>query len=334
MARWLPSNSKTHAVFGVLVLAVLGALVLTQLYELAKRQGMLPSGQSTPWHPIAEFAFEPFEKDSQLIEKDSHLIFLPGTIGSVSGSFIFDTGASHHVLDRRHEPLLGKRISSEPANTSDVPITVDVFNAPNLHIGPLAINRDTPVVVSELAHISAALGRDVDGILGAPFLRDRVITLDFDRGVMRVVHSADATPGSWGVPLQLRVDSNGLPHLPEVTVGTETMSFLIDTGMTASISLATSEFERLASQGVITDLDTSHSETASGKVDARWGRIETIRLGPFEHHSVRVIEARLNTIGIAFLSRFQVTLDVTRRRMYLTPRDLGANEISEPVSTD
>jgi len=89
--------------------------------------------------------------------------------------FLFDTGAAvTHVDPGAIERITGRDVSDQRR----VAIT-------DAHAGPVAFNR-LPARVSELDHLSVALGREIDGILGFTAFEDFLLTLDYGSEEMRI----------------------------------------------------------------------------------------------------------------------------------------------------
>ncbi len=284
-------------------------VLLCQRYTPTLAQTISAHHDASP-QEVATFAF------------DRHLdvIFLPVTTLGVTRQFVFDTGSSHHVLDNRFTTRLGRPIRTDRAATAGAPIAVNFFKAPKMLVGEIAVvSNGQPVVAIDFTRMSEVIGREVYGLLGASFLRERIVSLDFDHGIVRVFASVDTTPDSWGTPIPLHVDSYGQPHITMVAIGTDKRSFLLDTGMNGSVTLASSEFQRLMKKGMIDSLRSTYAMTAGGEERRLSGRLKTIRIGPFEHRSVIVHESSENKIGLQYLSRFRATLDIPRKRLYLAP---------------
>lgn len=243
-------------------------------------------------------------------------ILIPVDVDGTTATCLFDTGSTHHVLDppfatHLGEPLITKR-SSEPGS----PSVMRAFNPPAMSVGRLALEGKRPVISFSLTPISQALGIEVQGILGAPFLANRVMTLDVDRQQVVFSDADSHEPESEGMVID--VDAAGRPYLPGVTVGDATLSFLVDTGhIGPSISLEKAVFQRLCEQGLITSVRASLAKVAGGESEGRSGVLKTFRIGPFSHSSVTVTEDDANILGINYLSRFVVTLDMANRRIHL-----------------
>jgi hypothetical protein len=89
--------------------------------------------------------------------------------------FLFDTGAAvTHVDPDAIERITGRDVSGNRR--------IAIVDA---HSGPVSFNR-LPARVSELDHLSVALGREIDGILGFTAFEDFLLTLDYGASEMRI----------------------------------------------------------------------------------------------------------------------------------------------------
>lgn len=89
--------------------------------------------------------------------------------------FLFDTGAAvTHVDPDAIERITGRDVR----DNRRIAIT-------DAHSGPVSFNR-LPARVSELDHLSVALGREIDGILGFTAFEDFLLTLDYGVSEMRI----------------------------------------------------------------------------------------------------------------------------------------------------
>lgn len=89
--------------------------------------------------------------------------------------FLHDTGASTSYVDPESiERVSGIRLGPR-----------DRASIRDAHAGPVAINR-LQARVSQLDHLSRALGHPIDGILSFGAFRDFLLTLDYEHGEMRL----------------------------------------------------------------------------------------------------------------------------------------------------
>ncbi len=306
MACRIVPNFAAHCVFGIVVL-----LRLAQPVDGQERQ---PFRQAASQGQDATFS----------IGKHGEPIFIPITIGEEAVHFSLNSRTSHHMIDQRYKSVLGKCIRIINAGTPESPVNIEVFHSPQLLLGKLSIKSDRPVFKMDLSPLSQVHGRDIHGILGASFFLNHVIQLDFDRRIMRLLESSDPPPKSWGVAFPLGLGRGSRPYIHGVTIDGETTPFLVDTGLSSAVTLSQTDFERLISSGSIKSVRTAMIRTMSGDVQIRTGQLKSIRLGPFEHHSVRVMQTDSNSIGLEYLNRFCVTIDFSGRRLYLARGDLYA----------
>lgn len=263
-------------------------------------------------------------------------ILLPVSIDGEIADFLFDTGASHHLLSHDYEARLGGPMYTRRAETASSPITVKVVEPPEMLVGGLKLTHDRPVGIVDLTAVSQVLGRSIPGIIGASFLSERVMVLDSDRRQVRFFDNDVQVMELRGDVIPVDADAAGEPYLPDVLVGDSRLSFLLDTGMGgSSVSLAKSDFQRLCDEGWIGSIRTSHSTTASGHAAGRSGILKSIQVGPFLHHSVTVAESNSNKLGLRYLSRFLATLHMASGRLYLekgqaysSPDDIDASGLT------
>lgn len=140
-----------------------------------------------------------------------------------------------------------------------------------------------------------------------------------------------AAPTSEGIPL-IR-DEYGRPCI-EVTISTgRQIRFLIDTGMVAPGvgELSADVFEDLHKSGQLAAVgETALVQTLAGESAGRKGQLTKFKVGPFVHRGIGVREGTLNGFGLDYLSRYRVTIDYARNRLFLAP----GNRIAEPTAFD
>lgn len=135
---------------------------------------------------------------------------------------VLDTGASETSVDPDAiQRVSGKRVKAGKR------VTLRDATA-----GPLEIHR-LPAKVHSMDHLSRALGREIDGILGFPTFRKFLLTLDYPNGEVRI------GPGTLPPPDGIEVftmSGKWRPYL-SVEIGDETFTLLLDSGSTGSLRL-------------------------------------------------------------------------------------------------
>jgi hypothetical protein len=222
--------------------------------------------------------------------------------------FLHDTGASRtHVDPDALERLTGRRFSD------DQRVTLTDASA-----GPLKINA-LGVRVTELDHISTALGREIDGIMSVHALEDFLLILDYPAGEMRIREGALPRPDGERI-----FSTRGPDRRPWVRVDLAGRSerLLLDSGA-GGLSFAVNRLDRLTLM--------QPPQTYSAAV--RFDRIEyrpaarlngSARLAgiAFETPVIEQVE-RAPLLGGEVLSHFVVTLDQANRRVRLDPAGPG-----------
>ena len=193
-----------------------------------------------------------------------------------------------------------------------------------------------PVAVAlPFSDLPSALGRDLDGIIGAEFIRQFVVEIDY-RARMLTLHDRDtfAYTGH-GEALPLDFTSNGHPVLDGRVAPVERAPiagrFLLDIGSGLALILH-SPF--VAEHGLL--LSPAQSiraigiSGAGGRSIGRFGRVVSLQIGSFKFDGPLALfsqdqggafanAALAGNIGATIASRFRMFLDYGRRRIILEP---------------
>lgn len=250
--------------------------------------------------------------------------FVPITLQAREGApdrdrtlwFIYDTGASvSHVDPDSLERASGRRI---PAGRR-VRIT-------DATAGPVTYNA-LPARVSELDHLSTALGREIDGILGYEAFGDTLVTLDYAAREIRL--SAGRLPRPDGEHI---FDADGPDSRPwlRVDFADRSRRMLIDSGAALTV-LTLNHLSRYATQrppratGGAVRFD--HVEQREG------ARLDGIaRMGPHILDAPTVEETdETELIGGEVMRHFNWTFDPVTDRVRIEPHAAGEPVRFEPV---
>jgi hypothetical protein len=291
-------------------LALVSSIVLTLMYAPCFAKS--PLGDTANEVP---FSFEKgFVVVKAKIEKN------------VEVEVIISTGAEYSSAD---EVLLDKykisRISrgGPPIFLSDIYGPLKVFTSvPDVSIGEAKATSLT-MGVGSTAAVSKVLGREIFGILGANFFKDRVLQVDFKKKVLRFIDqfsaelSSDRTKAVSGSRIILRMIENEerlrehftRPVVENVTFNGKIAKLLLDTGTVTVIALSSSAAKKLGY--------TVPSEKSSPRSDI----VELLSFGGYELKSVPVVIYAKGTsidwslseygavVGSLFLQNFVVTFD-------------------------
>jgi hypothetical protein len=140
---------------------------------------------------LDEFRFDPEEGP----------IIVPVTIKGKSYPFMLDTGCSISLFDESLRPLLGPTLGEASGKTPDGPTPIIIVGAPAAYVGRQPFPQGGFVAVHGVFRkVREDHGVKVWGALGMDFLARHVVRIDFDRGRVALLRSAEATAGH-----QLRV---------------------------------------------------------------------------------------------------------------------------------
>jgi len=101
--------------------------------------------------------------------------------------------------------------------------------------------RTFDALATDLSDISKSFGRPVDAVLGASFLADKAVLLDYQTHTLTIFQGGAAAPPfegicgqQWSVPMQTVDD---FPLIPSLRLGMASGPVSLDTGSTGGISL-------------------------------------------------------------------------------------------------
>ena len=248
------------------------------------------------------------------VPRDADELLLPVTFRGDRYLFILDTGSDLTIFDSCFRPHLGNAIRTSRAKTPSGEMRVDLFPSPSARLGELNMQNALPVICTDLSQVREVTGHEVYGMIGMGFLRDHVLKLDLDRSIVSFLRSA---PPESGQPV--RIFYRSLHPRVTADVAGVIADFTVDTGCSQSGNIETSIFDQLTDRQHVRAIGLTQSATLSGIKDWRNGRVTSVSLNGFTHRDLVLTEAQDNQLGLAYLSRYVVTLDFPNATMYLNP---------------
>ncbi len=142
--------------------------------------------------------------------------------------FLFDTGASDTLIDRRvaAEHFLPKQGEFDIKAISGV-VSTQTSTVKRLEIGHLIIN-DVPVRIIDLSPQSKHLGRPIAGIIGTNVISKYLVTLDYSKPSITFADLENGARPPNAVPLPFAVQQ--APFVAALLNGKEPQLLLADTG--------------------------------------------------------------------------------------------------------
>jgi hypothetical protein len=257
-------------------------------------------------------------RESFRFDPNEGLILIPVHVGNRDYPFVVDTGTGVNGFDVSLRSSLGPRVDTgqmfTPGNGKT--IAFELYSAPNARIGSLVLKK-SPVGCIDLTPCREAFGSDIRGILGIDFLEDWIVAIDFDQGRFSVLAPGTPADAKWGESVSVEYDDSRLICvLPTVSAGVRDL-FRIDTGSNGAVDLDDALFSRLVSLHEVRVTGDSKAMTLSGSYSPRAGRLSQFSLGSFQHEKLRTTSGKQNSLGLAYLHRYRVTIDFPGKRLFL-----------------
>lgn len=249
-------------------------------------------------------------------------IVLPVTLAGQPLKF-FCTSLSVHFFDESLRPQLGRVLGVKRivgALAQDTP--ADVVKTPTLIVGDYELRPmegDIAPVV-DLSALRQATEEEIRGVLGLPFLCGRLVQFDFDEGVVRLAHR-QLNRDELGTPWPLRLASSKSLWVDNVLVGDRTESFELALGNNRWIGVHHWLFKSLVQEEKVRMFapDMYGKYRTYGPPVGESGLLTQIAWGGQNQNEVIIDKSDSNLLGLRFLSRFVITLDVDGGRIYLRP---------------
>jgi hypothetical protein len=249
----------------------------------------------------------------------SEALALPVQVGEERGNslFVLDTGASVNFLDSSLQHL----VNSKPFRRVRIEGTqrfLELYKFPGVSVGDLRASKDGQIVCTDLADLRAAAGMQLYGIVGLGFFRDRVVSVDFDNGLLQVWSRSCAREGL-GVAVRLTDDSTKA-IIEKVRFG-DNMSYrcILDTGSNGSIVVPRGTFDHLVRSKQVSVLGSRVVTSVDRKSRQRFGVLKRLEIASGVIHNLTIGESTRDSIpriGLGVLRRYVVTLDVDGKVAY------------------
>jgi hypothetical protein len=243
-------------------------------------------------------------------------LIVPVTILGKQYSFVVDTGCSHTLYDTSMKHLLGPRVDTVVGESPNARVMLERYWAPAAYLGTLPLPSEHPVLVADLGSSRRMMEIDIDGLLGMDFLRNYVVRIDFDGGVLTFYDIIEHEQGQM-LPLHSGHIIN-VPYIDADVCGC-VQRFEIDTGAiwTGDGELGHRFFDELERLGKVQPSYTMQLNAIGSHRAAPLGPLSTLKVGRFEHRSLFVSSSLRNRLGLDYCSRYNVTFDFPRQRLYL-----------------
>ena len=249
--------------------------------------------------------------------------------------FIFDTGDKVAIVDLARARALGLNLQGEVTVGGAGAGTVKGSTVRDAFLDVLGVDgHPQPVSLAiPLEGLEPRFGHDIDGIIGADFIKQFVVEVDYMARVLRLHDKDGFVYSGSGEIIATRFNRAGHPVISgEVTVTGRSPikgEFVVDVGSGSFLALNRPfvEREHLVAQKTIRVIAGGG---VGGKVTGRVGRIAELKIGRIQIENPLALfsEDRAGAfaspdiqgnIGAQILSKFKVFLDYGRERIILEP---------------
>src|SRR5581483_7365838 len=262
-----------------------------------------------------------WQRDSVVISQKlryGEAITLPVELGAKKGVFAIDTGAAGTTISPKMLPDDAKLLSNLTLDTLQGQIKAPLYSIQQPKVSNLPSHWVTQAIVLDLSHFERNSGVNIDGILGLDFLYPFVIHLDFDAGELLLCDpkKIGAPPGA-ELPLVMRED--WFPCV-DAQLGDQSVRFLIDSGLLGTSRLENTLFGKIREKSGAGPPAKVVSVNAAGNFAlSECARCANFSLGEYKHKDLVFAASDTSALGLLFLCRYRVTLDLPHRKSYWTP---------------
>lgn len=293
--RWLPF----FAVHAVCIAALL------DFATAADRRAALP---------VADFE----------IGAEGDLPLVPVTVGGKEYPFLVSTGMATTMVDetlREKFELFRLETKAAPTRRGGGQPR-ERYGGLNATLGKIALEFPNGILVGDYTAMREKLDLEVYGEIGMDVLQNYVVQIDFDEGKLRLLTALPGPAGPAGIGEAVRITplggEGGAPTIAVTITGLPAEKYIVSTSRAANALEVRGEvLTQLEEKEKATILDKDKGVTRSGTLVFTTARLEGVQIGKFRHEGLIVNSAEQSTVGQTYLSRFVVTFDFLRNRMYL-----------------
>ncbi|HYP54298.1 MAG TPA: hypothetical protein VEQ42_12190 [Pyrinomonadaceae bacterium] len=202
--------------------------------------------------------------------------------GKLPAEVLLSTGSEHSTVDFKmlDKYELQAAYTAVGVVTGRNDQTVTFSPVPDIRLGDKSWSLN--MRLGSTHTVSAKLGREIFGILGADFFRGRVAQFDFGAKVFRLLpKSPEAAPANAGgravLPMKFYKDNVTMPLVENVMLNGQKVKTLLDTGTVTTLALAPNTSKQLG------------MPTPPEKADPVADKVKTLRLDAHEITDVPVI---------------------------------------------
>ena len=253
---------------------------------------------------------------------DGCSVRVPAEVGGKPADLIFDTGCTISALNRaRYQSELGEPVDEVRGSSIGGLMNMELYRSPEIMLGDVVQNFER-IAAIDLSRVAAISGSECDGVLGADFAQHHVVSINFDRRLMKVEDAdEDKTLPSNVIRLGLKPVGNG-NFAVDTTIDGVPISLMIDTGNNGSISLNAEDWQRVIRMNPKANIHTIWASPISGApLETAAFRLDELTVGPNCYRGFIATELpnphSLSALGLRFLRQHIVRFDFRNRELFL-----------------
>lgn len=271
------------------------------------------------------------------IAKNGGGILVPVNVDGKEYMFMLDTGTTLTAFDSIL--LTDKATGKVTLRGTGRDTSVQLFDVPTATIGQrnlhddLARAHDTGgpwtfplergtsadsfpgVFRFDFSRIREVSGLEIYGIIGMDYLRNWVVQISFDGGELLFLKTATVTDQANS--FDLSNDGNGIPMVRcQISDWGET-DLLLDTGLNGSGELNRQTAQLLSQLGHAEVVGKYKTATLSGEQESHYLLLKSFALGGHQSNKLLFGEGYANRLGLGYMSRYDVTFDFPRNKLYV-----------------
>ncbi len=225
--------------------------------------------------------------------------------------FLLDSGAGVSVIDLRAARQLGQKLDA-PQTIRGIGGRSLAFRVAGLEMNLAGIALPKPRLALDLSAVSAGCGRRIDGLLGADFIREHIVQIDFRAERIRLLSRQELPAKACAVmPLVPRGDALCV----RLAVNDQPPAWVrVDTGCDSALEWLVARHSQPSQTGI----SIAAGPGSRGRVPT------TVQLGalqlaavPTGLHATPIFPGESGLLGNGLLARFTVTFDTAKQRLLL-----------------
>lgn len=262
-------------------------------------------------------------------ETKSTGVFLPVKIAGKECKFLFDTGASLVVLDKKFKDLLGGPLSlketqertgvsftSNKIITPNGELSLELYKALPLKLGKLQIANKFPYLLADLQSLWPFSGVEFCGILGSSFLQQFRWELNFKEGEIKAYIGMEPYMGKYRSKKPIHWSNVGIPYVG-VNIYGRKIAFDIDLGDNGNGRIKRENLLFLKKNSQVLKTHIQDVVTVSSISQSEEFRLRSIRFAGIDYPDILMQESQQNALGLAFFKRHNIVLDFPFNMLYL-----------------